>query len=59
MFTMSDDTNTKRVAPLFPTGQFLATPAALHFLGSRLISVTTIFERHVAGDWGDLDAKDK
>jgi hypothetical protein len=45
--------------PLFPLGATLATPAALNVLEKAEISAGSLFDRHICGDWGDLDQNDK
>jgi hypothetical protein len=44
------------VAALFASGQVVATPGAVQDFGHTLI--TELLHRHLAGDWGDLDAHD-
>jgi hypothetical protein len=41
---------------LFPLGQVVATPNALASLTPD--DIQTGFQRHVSGDWGDLEADD-
>lgn len=43
-----------KVPPKFPLGRLLVTPGALA-LG---IDFTPCINRHVRGDWGDVDAED-
>ena len=45
------------LTPKFPLGQLVATPNALAHITQ--IDITNALLRHVAGDWGDLDAEDK
>src|SRR4051812_27848716 len=45
--------------PLFPLGQFVATPGALDALLRSGESLTKFLERHVVGDWGDVCDSDK
>ncbi len=45
--------------PLFKLGQVLATPGALAALEQAGQSVWEFLSRHVAGDWGIVDADDK
>jgi hypothetical protein len=40
-------------------GATLATPAALNVLEKAEISAGSLFDRHICGDWGDLDQNDK
>lgn len=45
----------------FRLGRIVATPAALAALeaaGGRVVSAR-LLRRHLAGDWGDLDAEDR
>ncbi|HWL08420.1 MAG TPA: hypothetical protein VNQ76_08450 [Planctomicrobium sp.] len=43
----------------FPLGQTVATPGALDALGDSNQSPMELLSRHVAGDWGTLDAEDQ
>ncbi len=45
--------------PRFLLGQLVATPAALSTLVCLHISPWTLVNRHVRGDWGDLDDQDR
>jgi hypothetical protein len=49
----------RQVKPLFPLGATLATPAALNVLEKAEITAGSLFDRHITGDWGDLDQDDK
>ena len=42
----------------FPPGRVVATPAALELLGRYGKTPREYLDRHLAGDWGDLDAHD-
>ena len=42
----------------FPPGRVVATPAALELLGRCGKDPSEYLNRHLAGDWGDLDAHD-
>ena len=44
--------------PRFLLGQLVATPTALSALVSLHVSPWTLVNRHVRGDWGDLDDHD-
>jgi len=43
----------------FPLGQVLATPAALALLGKCGESPSEFLDRHVRGDWGEVDEHDR
>ena len=43
----------------FLLGRILATPGALVLLDFHGVNPADLLERHVKGDWGDLDAEDK
>ncbi len=61
---MSPDESILRNAPnstapvRFSTGQLVATPTALSVLVSLKVSPWSLLDRHVRGDWGDLDEHD-
>ena len=42
----------------FNPGQVVATPGALAALEASGESLLTYLHRHLAGDWGDVDAED-
>jgi hypothetical protein len=44
------------VAALFALGQVITTPGAFQDFGPALIA--ELLNRHLVGDWGDLDAHD-
>ena len=44
---------------LLPLGRIVATPSALRVLGESGESPLLFLERHVTGDWGELDSRDK
>ncbi|HEV2417295.1 MAG TPA: hypothetical protein VGX94_05795 [Terriglobia bacterium] len=44
--------------PLFSAGQIVATPGALRTLERANQSPAEFLQRHVAGDWGELDSHD-
>ena len=43
---------------LFKHGQIVATPGAL-ILAEKGVNLLEYLERHLSGDWGDLDDEDK
>ena len=43
----------------FQSGQIVATPGALDALSASGDDVLDYLERHLAGDWGDLDEHDR
>ena len=45
--------------PKFPLGQTVATPGALRVLQEAGQSPAEFLQRHVAGDWGDVDNEDQ
>jgi hypothetical protein len=47
------------VIPRFPLGQIVATPGALDALLMAGQMPGIFLRRHVAGDWGDIDAEDQ
>ena len=44
---------------LFALGQVVVTPAALELTKLSNIDGLALLQRHVTGDWGDLDDADK
>jgi hypothetical protein len=46
------------MAALFSLGQTVATPGALGALTRASTSPVELLDRHVSGDWGDVDADD-
>jgi hypothetical protein len=49
----------QREVPLFPLGQLVATPGALRALQRGEQSPIEFINRHVRGDWGELDEEDQ
>jgi hypothetical protein len=45
--------------PKFPLGQIVATPGALTALTDAGNTATEFLDRHVQGDWGELDEEDR
>jgi hypothetical protein len=48
-----------RVRPLFPLGQCVATPGALAALEEAGQTPAVFLNRHVHGDWGEIDPEDR
>ena len=44
--------------PVFTLGQLAATPGALEFLEANQVHHGNLLDRHLGGDWGDLDVYD-
>ena len=44
---------------LFPLGQVVATPGALHVLDQKNVDSRMLLGRHQAGDWGDVPPEDR
>lgn len=44
---------------LFPVGQCVATPGALNALAAAGQTAETFLDRHICGDWGEVDAEDQ
>jgi len=51
--------NSLPAIPLFPAGQFVATPGALSLLEQANKSPLEFLSRHLRGDWGDLCQDDE
>ncbi len=49
----------KQSSPLFQLGQVVATPGALQMLKEFGVQPFTLLNRHVRGDWGELDDCDR
>lgn len=45
--------------PLFSLGRVVATPGALDLLDTTQTVPAVLLARHVTGDWGDCDPRDK
>ena len=45
--------------PLFNLGRIYSTPGAFEALMRNESTGKELFERHLSGDWGDLDDEDK
>jgi len=45
--------------PLFPLGQVVATPGALEALDEAGQEPAEFLQRHITGNWGDLDEHDR
>ena len=48
-----------RVRPLFPLGQCVATPGALAALEEAEQTPADFLNRHITGDWGEIDPIDR
>ncbi len=46
-------------APLFELGQIVATPAAIEVMEELKIEACKLLDRHVSGDFGDIDEEDQ
>lgn len=44
---------------LFPLGQVVATPRALHVLAQKRVDARLLLRRHGSGDWGELTEHDR
>ena len=44
--------------PLFELGQTVATPGTLRALEQAHVGLWSLLQRHLTGDWGDLDRED-
>ncbi len=47
------------VQPKFAHGRFLLTPGAREAFAAISASVSPYLDRHLSGDWGDVDAHDQ
>jgi hypothetical protein len=47
------------VTARFDLGALVATPGALETLGEAGVSPLSLLQRHVSGDWGELDGHDR
>lgn len=45
--------------PKFPLGRTVATPASLEAIAESGQEPAFFLDKHVQGDWGDLDAEDR
>lgn len=44
---------------LFDLGRIVATPGAIKAMEAAGVSAADLLQRHVAGDWGEVDSEDK
>jgi hypothetical protein len=56
---MNEPTHLPDNKPLFALGQVVATPGALAALEDAGQNPGEFLQRHVTGDWGDLDEHDR
>jgi hypothetical protein len=49
---------TTSIRPKFPVGRVLATPGALEALADAGQTPDFFLDRHVVGDWGEVDSDD-
>jgi hypothetical protein len=56
---MSQSLRPSTLQPKFPLGQVLATPAALREIEDAGQEPSFFLDRHIVGDWGDVDAEDQ
>jgi hypothetical protein len=47
------------ILPLFPVGHVVATPAAVDAMEEAGVDPKSLLDRHVVGDFGDMDDVDK
>ena len=55
---MPETTNISAGGPLFPLGRTVAKPGALDALVLADVMPQALLDRHVCGDWGELDEDD-
>ncbi|HSY26381.1 MAG TPA: hypothetical protein VK832_02675 [Burkholderiaceae bacterium] len=56
----TDSTNPPSTStPLFSLGTVVATPGALDVLTENNVLAHALLQRHVTGDWGELDEHDR
>jgi len=48
-----------RKQPLFGLGMLVATPGAISMMERLMLDASQLLQRHVTGDWGDLDHEDR
>lgn len=49
----------KMTAQLFPFGSIVSTPGVVDLVFNKGVNLFPLLERHLSGDWGDLDEQDK
>lgn len=49
----------RRLLPRFPLGNLVATPGAMGVLDGNQEVILKMLNRHVTGDWGELDEDDR
>lgn len=53
-----DESGADDIGPLFPLGRVLATPGAIETCTRASVEPQGLLDRHVRGDWGDMDPED-
>jgi hypothetical protein len=56
---MESQVETRGIKQRFRVGRLYATPGALALAERERLDLTAYFERHMAGDWGDMSKEDR